>query len=152
MAPLVGRERTLWHLPQRDDVTDDRIIDCRWQPTDGGSARNMQIKDVAESVFLIVPMFLLVAGIVALVAWISMGAKGGKGARFAAWLGLVTLTLWCGSALAFAGLTIIYFVLGSQATIVGAVLVTVFMVAMPFLWAYVVRNRHRDDAGTPQAR
>ena len=33
----------------------------------------------------------------------------------------------------------------------AAALVTVLMVAMPFFWAYVVRNRHRDDAGTPQA-
>lgn len=111
----------------------------------------MRINELAESVFLIVPMFLLVAGIVALVAWISMGAKGGKGARFAAWLGLVTLTLWCGSALAFAILTMVYFTFGSQATIIGAVLVTVLMVAMPFFWAYVVRNRHRDDTGAPQA-
>ena len=48
-------------------------------------------------------------------------------------------------------LTLVYFTFGSQATIVAAVLVTAFMVAMPFVWAYVVRNRHRDDAGTPQA-
>ncbi len=35
---------------------------------------------------------------------------------------------------------------------VAAALVTVLMVAMPFFWAYVVRNRHGNDAGTPQAR
>lgn len=111
----------------------------------------MQINEVTESIALIVPMFLLVAGIVALVAWFAMGSKGGRGARIAAWLGLVTLTLWCGSAVAFGLLMLTYFTFGAQATIVAAVLVTVFMVAMPFFWAYVVRNRHRDDTGAPQA-
>ena len=61
----------------------------------------MQIKELTESIALIVPMLILVEGIVALVAWFSMGSKGGRGARIAAWLGLVTLTLWCGSAIAF---------------------------------------------------
>ena len=62
----------------------------------------MQITEITESIALIVPMFLLVTGIVALVAWFAMGSKGGRWARIAAWLGLVTLTLWCGSAVAFA--------------------------------------------------
>jgi hypothetical protein len=48
-------------------------------------------------------------------------------------------------------LNLVYFSLGSQATIIAAALVTLFMIVMPFGWAYVVRNRHRDDAGTPQA-
>jgi hypothetical protein len=111
----------------------------------------MQIKELSESVALIVPMLILIEGVVALVVWFSMGSKGGRGARIAAWLGLVTLTLWCGSAIAFVVLNLVYFSLGSQATIVAAVLVTLFMIVMPFGWAYVVRNRHRDDAGTPQA-
>jgi hypothetical protein len=111
----------------------------------------MQITEVTESIALIVPMFLLVTGIVALVGWFAMGSQGGRWARVAAWLGLVTLSLWCGSAVAFALLMLVYFTFGSQATVIAAVLVTVLMVAMPFFWAYVVRNRHRDDAGTPQA-
>jgi len=94
----------------------------------------MQIKDLMTSVAMVVPMFLLVAGIVALVAWFAAGAKGGRGARFAAWLGLVTLSLWCGSLVALALLTIVYFLLGSLATIVAATVVTVLMVAMPFFW------------------
>ena len=61
----------------------------------------MQITDLTESIALIVPMLILVEGIVALVAWFAYGSKGGRGARIAAWLGLVTLTLWCGSAVAF---------------------------------------------------
>lgn len=109
----------------------------------------MQIKDLTESIALIVPMLILVEGIVALVVWFALGSKGGRGARIAAWLGLVTLTLWCGSAIAFVVLNLVYFSFGAQATIVGAALVTVFMIAMPFGWAYVVRNRHAGD-GQPQ--
>jgi hypothetical protein len=112
----------------------------------------MQIAELSESVALIVPMLFLVEGIVALVVWFAYGARGGRGARIAAWLGLVTLTLWCGSALAYVALMLVYFNLGAQATMVAAALVTVLMVAMPFFWAYVVRNRHGNDAGTPQAR
>ncbi len=112
----------------------------------------MQITELSESVALIVPMLFLVEGIVALVVWFAYGSRGGRGARIAAWLGLVTLTLWCGSALAYVALMLVYFNLGAQATMIAAALVTVLMVAMPFFWAYVVRNRHGDDAGTPQVR
>jgi hypothetical protein len=112
----------------------------------------MQIRDLSESVALIVPMLFLVEAIVALVVWFAYGQKGGRGARIAAWLGLVTLTLWCGSALAYVVLMLTYFNLGAEATMVVAALVTVFMVAMPFGWAYIVRNHHRGDSGTPQAR
>lgn len=112
----------------------------------------MQIKDLTESVALIVPMLLLVEAIVALVVWFAYGQKGGRGARVAAWLALVTLTLWCGSAVAYVVLMVTYFNLGAEATMVAAAMVTVFMIAMPFGWAYVVRNRHHDDGGTPQAR
>jgi hypothetical protein len=98
-----------------------------------------------------VPMFLLVASIVALVAWFALGAKGGRGARIAAWFGLVVLTLWCGLALGLGVLTLIYFAFGSTATVIAAVIVTGLMVAMPFFWWYVVKNRQRDDTGSPQA-
>jgi hypothetical protein len=111
----------------------------------------MQIKDISESVVIIVPMFLLVVTVVAVVAWIAMGAKGGKGARFAAWLVLVALSLWCGGGIAFVALTLVYLTLGSQVTIAAAAVALVLLVAMPFFWWYVVRNRGRDDAGTPQA-
>ena len=107
----------------------------------------MQIKEVTESIVLIVPMLILIEGIVALVVWFAMGSKGGRGARIAAWLGLVTLTLWCGSAAAFVILNLVYFNFGSQATIVGAALVTLFMLTMPFGWWVVVRNRHHDGSG-----
>jgi hypothetical protein len=112
----------------------------------------MQIAELSESVALIVPMLFLVEGIVALVVWFAYGSRGGRGARIAAWLGLVTLSLWCGSALAYVALMLVFFNLGAEATMVAAVVVTVLMVAMPFFWAYVVRNRHGNDAGTPQAR
>lgn len=109
----------------------------------------MQIKELTESIALIVPMLFLIEGIVALAVWFALGSKGGRGARIAAWLGLVTLTLYCGSAVAFVLLNLVYFTFGSQATVIAAVLVAVFMIVMPFGWAYLVRNRHQD-AG-PQA-
>jgi maltodextrin utilization protein YvdJ len=111
----------------------------------------MQIREVSEDLALIVPMLILLEGVVAVVLWFAWGSKGGRGARIAAWLGLVTLTLWCGSAAAFVLLNLIYFNFGSQVTIAAAVLVTVFMIAMPFGWAYVVRHHGRDDTG-PQTR
>lgn len=111
----------------------------------------MQIQDLTTSVAIVVPMFLLVASIVALVAWFALGAKGGRGARVAAWFGLVVLSLWCGLLVGLGLLTLVYFALGSTATIVAAVVVVAVMVAMPFFWWYVVRNRHRDDSGAPQA-
>jgi len=110
----------------------------------------MQFKEVAENLALIVPLLILIEGIVAIVVWFAMGSKGGRGARIAAWLGLVTLTLWCGSILAFVALNLIYFQFGSQAVIVGAVLTTIFMVVMPFGWAKVVRSHGHDDSGAQQ--
>jgi hypothetical protein len=107
----------------------------------------MMITDVGKDIALIVPLLILLEVIVGLVAWFAFGARGGRGARFAAWLALVTLTLWCGSAAAFVLLNILYFTLGSAAVIIGAVLVTAFMVAMPFMWAVVVRQ-HGTDAGS----
>ncbi|MEI7745551.1 MAG: hypothetical protein WCK58_17580 [Chloroflexota bacterium] len=101
---------------------------------------------------LIVPMLILLEGIVAIVVWFAMGSKGGRGARIAAWLGLVTLTLWCGSAAAFVGLNLLYFAFGSTAVIIGAVVVTIFMVLMPFGWARVVRNHSHGDDTSNQAR
>ena len=112
----------------------------------------MQIADLTTSIALAVPMFLLVASVVALVAWWSLGAKGGRGARIAAWFGLVVLSLWCGLAVSLALLTLVYFALGSTATIIAAVLVTGVLIAMPFFWWYVMKNRHQDDAGPAQPR
>ena len=107
----------------------------------------MQFKEVAENLVLIVPLLILIEGIVAIVVWFAMGSRGGRGARIAAWLGLVTLTLWCGSLLAFVILNLLYFQFGSQAVIIGVILTTIFMVVMPFGWARVVRSHGRDDSG-----
>jgi hypothetical protein len=112
----------------------------------------MQITDLTESIALIVPMVLLLEGVIALVVWFAWGGKGGRYARIAAWLGLVTLTLWCGSILAYVVLMLVYFNLGAEATMAAFAVITVLMIAMPFFWAYVVRSRHRDGSGTPQAR
>jgi hypothetical protein len=107
----------------------------------------MRINDLAENMALILPMLLLLEALVAIIVWFAYGSKGGRAARIAAWLGLTTLTFWVGSAIAFVGLNLVYFSLGSTATIIAAVLVTAFMVLMPFGWAYVVRHHGRDETG-----
>lgn len=111
----------------------------------------MQLAELSEDLLLILPAVILVQGIIALVAWFWLGSKGGRGARVAAWLGLVTLTVWVGSAISFVLLHLLLFTFGSAAAIAGAVVVTVFMLAMPFGWAAVVRHRARDDAGGQDA-
>ena len=110
----------------------------------------MQIAELTEDIALIVPMLILVQGVVGLIVWFAYGSKGGRGARIAAWLGLVTLTLWCGSAIAFVGIHILLFAFGKEAAIIGAAFVTVFMLAMPFGWAALVRHHGRDDTAGQQ--
>jgi hypothetical protein len=105
----------------------------------------MQIEELTTEVALILPIVLLVEGIVAVVAWFALGCRGGRGARFAAWLGLVTLTTWCGSAIAFVLLHVLLFNFGTSAAMAGAVVTTVLMVLMPFGWAVVVRHHGRSD-------
>jgi hypothetical protein len=107
----------------------------------------MQIAELTEELALILPMVILVEGILGLVVWFAYGSKGGRGARVAAWLGLVTLSLWVGSAAAFVLLHLLLFSFGSAAAIAGAVVVTAFMVLMPFGWAVVIRHHARNDTG-----
>lgn len=111
----------------------------------------MRINDLAENMALILPMLLLLEAVVAIIVWLAYGSKGGRAARVAAWLGLTTLTFWVGSGIGFVALNLVYFSFGSTATIIAAILVTAFMVLMPFGWAYVVRHHGRDEAG-PQPR
>jgi hypothetical protein len=106
----------------------------------------MQITEVTEQVALILPIVILVEGVIGLVAWFAFGSKGGRGARIAAWLGLVTLTLWCGSAAAFVILHVLLFAFGSGAAMAGAIVTTVFMLLMPFGWAVIVRHHGRSDS------
>ena len=110
----------------------------------------MLIEDLDKELALILPALVLVEGIVALIVWFALGSRGGRAARIAAWLGLVTLTLWCGSAGAFVLLNVLYFVGGSGAAIAGAVIVTLLMVAMPFAWALVVRRHTPGERAAQQ--
>lgn len=105
----------------------------------------MQITELTEDVALILPIVILVEGIVGLVAWFALGSRGGRAARFAAWLGLVTLTLWCGSAIAFVALHLLLFAFGSTAAMLGAIVTTVLMILMPFGWAAVIRHHESSD-------
>ena len=112
----------------------------------------MQLNELTEDIALLLPVIFLVQSIVALILWFAFGSRGGRGARFAAWLGLVTLTLWVGSALAFVVLHVLLFQFGSAAVIAGVVVTTVFMLLMPFFWAYVIRHRDETPAiGSPDA-
>jgi hypothetical protein len=106
----------------------------------------MTITDLSEDIALIIPMLILVEGVVGLIVWFAYGSKGGRGARIAAWLGLVTLTLWCGSAVAFVLVHILLFAFGNQAAVAGAAIVTLFMLTMPFGWAILIRHHGREDA------
>lgn len=135
-----------WEPPVRATMTD---VDRKWRRMT--AELEIQVPDLTKDIALIVPMLILVEGIVGVVAWFAFGSKGGRGARIAAWLGLVTLTLWCGSAAAFVILYLLLFTLGKEAVIVGAVLVTLFMLAMPFGWAVVIRH-HGREADDPQAQ
>ena len=108
----------------------------------------MQIAELTEELALILPMVILVQGIIGLVAWFWLGSKGGRGARIAAWLGLVTLTLCVASAAAFVLIHLLLFNFGTGAAIAGAVVVTAFMLLMPFGWAAVVRHHARNDTGS----
>jgi hypothetical protein len=108
----------------------------------------MQIADITEDLVLMLPVIILVQSIVALVVWFAWGSKGGRGARFAAWLGLTTLTLLVGSVVAFIALHLLLFAFGNAAVVVGVAVTTLFMLAMPFGWAWVVRH-HGDDTVTP---
>ncbi len=110
----------------------------------------MQLTQLTEDLALLLPIVILVEGIVGIVAWFAYGSKGGRGARVATWLGLVSLTLWVGSAAAFVLLHILYFSFGSAATIVGAIVITAFMLLMPFGWALVIRHHGRNDADQAQ--
>jgi hypothetical protein len=100
----------------------------------------MLITDLSKDIALILPALILVEGVIGLVAWFALGSRGGRAARIAAWMGLVTLTLWCGSAAAFVLLNVIYFAFGSSAAIAAAAVITLAMVAMPFGWALAIRH------------
>jgi hypothetical protein len=105
----------------------------------------MLITDLSKDIALILPALILVEGVIGLIAWFALGSRGGRGARIAAWLGLVTLTLWCGSAAAFVLLNVIYFALGSAAAIAAAIVITLAMIAMPFGWALVIRHHAANN-------
>lgn len=110
----------------------------------------MQLSKFTEDLALMLPVVILVEGIIGVVVWFWYGARGGRGARIAIWLGLVTLTLWVGSAAAFVLLHLLYFTFGSVATVLGALGVTAFMLLMPFGWAAIVRHHGNNTHAQPR--
>jgi hypothetical protein len=107
---------------------------------------NIQIAEVGEELALILPLVILAEGVIGLIVWFAAGSRGGRGARVAAWVGLVTLTLWCGSAAAFVLLHLLLFAFGSGAALLGVVLTTAFMVLMPIGWWIVLSHRARNGS------
>lgn len=106
-------------------------------------ARNVKIFDPTDALLLL-PVVLLIVGILAVIAWLLRGAPGSASERFAAWLGLVTITLYVASAVAFIGLHAILFLTGSrELTAVGFVVVTAFMLLQPIGWWIVLHRRRR---------
>jgi hypothetical protein len=98
---------------------------------------------------LMLPVLLLVLGVVAVMAWFLRGAPGSASERFAAWLGLVTITAYVGSAIAFVALHAILFLTGStELTGLGFLVVTIFMLLQPFGWWIVLHRRRRSTGGT----
>ena len=114
----------------------------------------MELGELTEDIVLMLPVILLAESVVALIIWFAWGSKGGRGARFAAWLGLCTLTLWVGSALAFVALHLLLFSFGNGAVIAGVIATTLFMLLMPFGWWYLISRRsdagRQPDAGQPR--
>jgi hypothetical protein len=104
----------------------------------------VQIFDPTDALLLL-PVVLLAIGVLAVLAWLLRGAPGSSSERFAAWLGLVTITLYIGSAVAFVGLHAILFLTGSrELTAAGFVAVTVFMLVQPIGWWVVLRRRRNS--------
>jgi drug/metabolite transporter (DMT)-like permease len=108
----------------------------------------MDISQVTESLGTVLPFIFLAEGVIAAAVWFVFGGKGSRGAKITAWIGLTTLTLWCGSAIAFVALHALLFSIGRDAAMVGLILTTIFMVTMPFGWALVIRHRARKEGRT----
>ena len=111
----------------------------------------MPIAELAESILASLPIILVAETVVAVIVWYVAAGRGDRRAQVAAWVGLVTLTLWLGSLAAFVVLHVIMFVAGREAAFVGIVITTILMLAMPFGWAYVIRHRRRNEDGGGRA-
>jgi hypothetical protein len=108
----------------------------------------MPIPEIAQSVVEGLPLILVGEALVAAIVWYLTAARGDRRAQVAAWVGLVTVTLWVGSVVAFVLLHAVLFIVGREAAMVGIVATTAFMLAMPFGWAYVIRRRSDRPGGS----
>jgi len=119
-----------------------------WRPETPGDWRRRTVKifDPTDALLLL-PVVLLAIGVVAVIAWFMRGAPGSASDRFAAWLGLVTITMYVASAVAFVGLHAILFLTGSrELTAVGFAVVTAFMLIQPIAWWVILRRRRSSGA------
>jgi len=102
----------------------------------------MRIGGFAGDLLTFVPFILVAVAALGAIVWFVAGDRGGMWSKVTAWLGLVTLTLWIGSAVAFVALHGLLFLVGPDAALGGLVFTTLFMALMPFGWAFVVARRH----------
>ncbi len=106
----------------------------------------MRVPDIAQAFLVILPFLLVGEAVIAAVIWGAAGGKGGAWARLAVWLGLTTLTVWFGSAVAFVAVHALLFFVGPTAAILGLVATTIFMLTMPIGWALVIRRNEPGHA------
>ena len=102
----------------------------------------MRISGFAGDLLTFVPFILVGVAALGAIVWFVAGDRGGMWSKVTAWLGFVTLTLWIGSAAAFVGLHLLFFLVGSDAALAGLVFTAIFMLLMPFGWAVVIARRH----------
>lgn len=99
---------------------------------------------VAQVAFLFWILILLAVWIVAAR---QMGILPQTGARVATWLALTGVTLWFGYTVAFIGVHVVLFTLGTLAAAISFLVATALLAATPFVWAWVMhRMGHQVSA------
>ncbi|HXI45033.1 MAG TPA: hypothetical protein VNH13_01900 [Candidatus Acidoferrales bacterium] len=109
---------------------------------------------------VLLPLLLVAEAVVGVLLWRASGhpmpaflqnpfGTGVRhlGAEFRAvgiWLAVTAATVWIGFLIAFVGVHILFFTIGSAAALAGLVLSVAILGAVPIVWAFVLfRRRHR---------
>ena len=94
------------------------------------------------------PILALVVFVIVVVGYLVVSRRVGdqpetRGSAILEWLGLTALTLLIGGAMLFTAATVLYFFAGRLGGMFGLVVLALFSVATPILWAVVIRRRMR---------
>jgi hypothetical protein len=91
----------------------------------------------------------LILGFVVIGYMVLTRQKGGqaetRGSALLEWFGLTALTLLLGGVLLFPAAFILLFWLGNPGGMLGLALIGVYFVAVPIIWAIVIRRRMRHE-------